>query len=875
MKDEEPGIGTFTTDTRLVVRTWDEWLARATGMSAAEAVGRPLSELVPDLEGRGLRARFERVLADGVVEILAPALHGYLFACPPRTPSHHFAQMQQRVTIAPLAEGSRIVGTLVTVEDVTARRERERDFAEQLRSPDDTARLQAAQALAAAGDTAPELAGALGDVNWRVRKAAVAGIAEHGETALIASIVHALQAEHRDLGALNSMLQILGLTRADATGLLVALLRSDDADLRSYVALALGERGDRAAVPALLALLDDPDANVRYHAVEALGKLRAGQAAQHLAAIAAGGDGFLAFAALDALARIGEELDQAALLPLLDDPFLAEPAADLLGRVGDLAAVGALARALADERLPAATAARALAALFDREALRYGEGAPVADEARRAVSPAGAARLSAALASARDEEVHAVAQVLAWLGDPAAIPALIAQLGRPGLAEVVVEAVVRGAGGVDELIALLTSPDDAIAEAAAAALGRLGVRRAAPALAAQLEREGDAAIVAAGALAQIGDPGPFEALLAMLRRPEAAARQAAVGALNAIGHPQLPARIAALLDDPDPHVREAAVQIAGYFGYPACAPGLLARRHDPDERVRRAAVAQLPFVDEPEALPALAEALRTGNAGVRAAAARAFAHVEAAQAVPALLAALADPDAWTRYYAARSLGQLRAAEAVPLLIEHVRQDTAPQVRLAAATALGQIGATEAAPALAPLAAAVDPELARAALSALGQIADPAARPPLVAALAARDSARRLVALEALARRGDPQDIPLLRQVAEDDRDPAAQAAAVVAIGAVRHCAAAEALVELAADPALRPAAVAALAAAGAEWADAAAAGLTHPDPAVRRAMVEALARMRHPAATAHIRAALHDPDPTVHTAAIATLERMT
>ncbi|MEN9938302.1 MAG: hypothetical protein RLZZ387_4881 [Chloroflexota bacterium] len=873
MSTDEHTLGMFTIDGDLVVHAWDEWLERATGIAAADATGRPLNELVLDLEARGLHARLTRVLTDGVVEVLAPALHHYLIPCPPSAPSRRFDLMQQRVTIAPVSEGEHIVGAVITIEDVTARRERERDLAEMLDSPDEHARLHAAQVLAAEDEAAPTLAIALGDQSWRVRKTAAAGVAAHADTDLVTAVALALRTEHRDPGALNSTLQVLGLTHADATGVLVDLLRSEDADLRIYVALALGERGDRSATPALSALLDDPDVNVRYHAIEALGKLRAAAAALRLAQIAAAGDPFLAFAALDALARIGDEVPAAALLPLLRDPLLAEPAVDLLGSLDDLTVVAPLAKALDEEHIPPPAVARALASLFEREEQVYGDGTPVADEARRAVSAVGAGRLLAALEGGREEEAPALARVLSWLGDPQLTQALTRQIARPSVAGVVADALVRaGADGVERLLTLLDTDNDAVIATAVAALGRIGAPRAVPPLTRLLEQEGEVAIVAAGALAHIGDRRPFEELIGMLRRPDAAVRQAAVGALNAIGHPDMAARAAVLLDDPDPHVREAAVQIAGYFGYPACTPALLERCHDPDERVRRAAVAQLPFVEDARALPMLAAALGDATPAVRAAAARALAHAPLPDALPLLLSALADSDRWTRYYAAQALGRHQAGAAEQALARVIEEDQAVPVRLAAVEALGRIGERGAVATIARQAAADNTELAGAALHALGAIGGPEARRALHAALGARDTARRAAAAEALGHSGDPADIPLLRQVAEGDRASEVRAAAVAGLGATD--AGAPALVTLAADPALRQAAVAALVAGGERWIETVAGGLRHPSAAVRRAMVEVLARIRRPTASAQVRAALADSDPAVRAAAEAALQRM-
>jgi len=54
MSAARPPIGIFTTDERLVVRAWDPWIADATRIAAADAVNRPLTELIPDLGARGL-----------------------------------------------------------------------------------------------------------------------------------------------------------------------------------------------------------------------------------------------------------------------------------------------------------------------------------------------------------------------------------------------------------------------------------------------------------------------------------------------------------------------------------------------------------------------------------------------------------------------------------------------------------------------------------------------------------------------------------------------------------------------------------------------------------------------------------------------------
>ena len=122
-------VGVFTTDADLTIQVWHATLARLTGISEESAAGRRLSDLLPDLEQRGLLKRFQRSLNEGVVEILAPAFHHYLVPCAPVNPARHFEKMQQRITIAPLRDDDSIAGLIVTVEDVTDRLENERELA--------------------------------------------------------------------------------------------------------------------------------------------------------------------------------------------------------------------------------------------------------------------------------------------------------------------------------------------------------------------------------------------------------------------------------------------------------------------------------------------------------------------------------------------------------------------------------------------------------------------------------------------------------------------------------------------------------------------------------------------------------------------------
>jgi HEAT repeat protein len=875
MAPTDSNLGIFTTDERLIVRSWDDWLAERTGIPAADAVGRPLTALIPDLEARRLLGRFQRAVNQGTVEVLAPAFHRYLIPCPPRTPSARFDHMQQRVTIAPLREDMRVIGTIVTVEDVTARLEREQELAEALNSPDERTRLRAAEALAAEAEQPEPLLEALGDESWRVRRAAADGLARRAGDDTVAALLRTLRSQHDNLSVLNSALQVLMMSHVDTVPPLIGLLSDPDTNLRIYAALALGQQNDRRAVPALIAALHDPDANVRYHAIEALGLLRAAEAVPELVAVLQTADFFLAFPALDALVRIGEAAAAPHIVPLLDDELLAPPAAEALGQLGDEEAVAPLAQALNEGRAPAVVVARALAMLHDRYQADYGEGAHIADLARRAIRPAGMQALLDALDAAADDDLRNLALVLGWLEGPAIDRSLTRLLGHPAARKEVVEALVRHGARVIELLSeQLAAADFETRQAAVIALGRIGDARAVPALTRVLETDPELIIVAAGALAKIGDRRAFEALLALMGHRDASVRQAVVSALNSLGHPDMARRMVDRLQDPDPLVRESAVKIAGYFGYDECVELLLAACADPHLNVRRAALEHIPFLEDDRVADILRNALRDPQAQVRAAAARALAYTESAFALQPLLEALEDRDPWVRYFAARSLGRHASPEALPALARAAQSDEAHHVRASAIEALGRIGGPRAVAVLAPLAADEDRDIARAALAGLGMVSHPDALPPLLAALRSPQPERQLDAVRALAERGGAGAAGALQWVATADANEEVARAAIEALARLATPEAIAALVSLTANEARREACIAALAQVGEEHAEQVAHGLSHPQPAVRRAVVEALARMKRPYASELLATALDDPEGSVRLAAVQALDRL-
>ncbi len=880
-------IGILTTDASLVITSWDGALASMTGIAAAEALGRPLAGVVPDLESRGLLAVVRETLVTGAPTVLAPAFHKYLIPAPPSTPSSRYDRMQQRVALAALIDGGRPVGLIVTIEDVTERLEIEHQLAGELRDADAAARLRAIERLAALNpvEGLGPLPTAMADEDWQVRRSAVAVLATRRDPGLVEALVSALREGHRNFSVLSSALQLLSMTGVDLTASLVDLMQHPDVDLRIQAALALGTQTRPEAVDALLLALDDDDVNVRFHAIEALGRQSPPEAVERLAAIAESNDFFLAFPALDALSRINDAAVAPRLVPLLEDELVGDQAAEALGQIGDEDAIAPLVAALDRAHMSPSSIVDALTGIHRRYADMFSGGAAhIEGLVRASISPAGAQRVIDAAGRMSGSSLRHAVTLLGWLRGPAVERALAHMVGTPGAQGELIEAIVRfGAPMADRLIEQLRSEDVETRRAAAAALGRIGDARAVEPLVALLDEDDrDVLGVAAGALARLGDRRAFESLLRLIGDGDLGVRQAAIGALNSIGHPGMSARMRLFLEDSDPHVRESAVKIAGYFGYADCADPLLDRCRDTDEAVRAAALEHVSYLEDDRSVPLLIAALANDTPRARAAAAQALAHVERPGALDALRRAIDDPDPWVRYFSVTSLGRQADRASLPNLERMAADDGAPQVRIAAIGAIGEIGAASSAavPMLAAISEGSDDELAVAAVRALGSVESSEATDALRRALSAGQPARRAAAAEAIARRGGAPAIELLQWTAAADTDPDVTRAAIGALsrigaGATPHARqAVAAMAAVAGDPARRAVAIDALA----RMPEAAIPGvgdsLASRDPSVRRAVIEALGRLAHPTASAYILTALTDADASVRQLAVTILSRL-
>ena len=332
-------LGILTVDAALTIRTWDAWLAskhrhfRRRGARPARS-----TRSCRRSRERGLLPRFEQVLATGEVQVLAPALHHYLIPCPPSAPSPHFDRMQQRVTLGPLRDGDHVIGVMVTIEDVTARLDAERDArrgAPQRRTRRPRARLAHDRRGRAGSSSRTRSRRRCGPTTGASGAPRSTGLSRHADRDMLAALLTALRDEHRDFNVLSSALQLLVTSDVDVTAPLGELLREGDADLRIQAALALGEQRHPSAVGAAAGgarrsgrqrpLSRDRGARPPARRRRGRGARRHRRAARTSSSPSP---------AIDALAQISDGRVASRLVPLLARADIGEAVADALGELG-------------------------------------------------------------------------------------------------------------------------------------------------------------------------------------------------------------------------------------------------------------------------------------------------------------------------------------------------------------------------------------------------------------------------------------------------------------------------------------------------------------------------------------------------------------
>ena len=123
--------GIVATDRNLRIIVWNRWMEMHSGRAAAEAVGRQLFELYPDLIDRGMDWHYHDAMA-GKVILISYGLNKYIVPLPATREDLGLDVMPQSGRIGPLADGDEVLGTVTTIQDVSDRLATESELRKQI-----------------------------------------------------------------------------------------------------------------------------------------------------------------------------------------------------------------------------------------------------------------------------------------------------------------------------------------------------------------------------------------------------------------------------------------------------------------------------------------------------------------------------------------------------------------------------------------------------------------------------------------------------------------------------------------------------------------------------------------------------------------------
>jgi HEAT repeat protein len=462
-------------------------------------------------------------------------------------------------------------------------------------------------------------------------------------------------------------------------------------------------------------------------------------------------------------------------------------AAELLGRVGNAKAVPALLETVQATRSEDADvreiALRALARIKDPRAVD-----PLVEALRKAeiwLAP----RIADILA--RHGEV-VVEPMIAFLDETTRHPA------RAWAANILGE--LKSPRGFPALVRALNDLDDEVRAKAAAALGRLGDRRAVTYLLDHLLTDPAPFVRAriAGSLGQFSDTEVIDRLVRALGDPAWWVRMRSVEALEQIG-PVAESPLLLALDDPDPEIRIRAAVALERLGVPT---RLIARIESGGADAQ--AIDTLTKFAVAGAREMLAEHLHHTSAGVRGAVIDAIRRAQRRDLGPELIECAAhDAEAPVRAAALGALHALGVRAAVPTALDRLG-DLDAQVRAEAMGLVGDLGGQELAQVIGLRSADPQPLVRAAAARALGLVRARGADEEFRRLLRDPSAEVRAAAAEGVAQADAKAVAPLLADLL-GDTDPAVRLAAARAVGSVEAVEALPAVLRTFrdADPALR------------------------------------------------------------------------
>ncbi|MGE5179846.1 MAG: HEAT repeat domain-containing protein, partial [Bacteroidota bacterium] len=310
---------------------------------------------------------------------------------------------------------------------------------------------------------------------------------------------------------------------------------------------------------------------------------------------------------------------------------------------------------------------------------------------------------------------------------------------------------------------------------------------------------------AAYSLGRIGDRRAGPALEAMLSDRDAQVRSMAARAAGDVGDSAAAPSLAKLLEDPAWRVRVNAAHALGALKARSGATALLGSLRDPSAQVRWESALSLGAIRDSAAVPALTFALEDSASGVVQGAAVALLQIQGEAAVPVVAPTLDLLPPFLRAGVIDALGDLGGPASLEVLLARVRQGSDPAQAAGAASALARRSGdrVRAVPALRAALGAPDFTVVASAAEGLGSLADSTAVPDLARLLRRRerteDADVAASAATALAALKTPEAMDALRG-ARSDPERRIRETATKALGLPADSVAAEPAPPLRVDP---------------------------------------------------------------------------
>jgi HEAT repeat protein len=633
----------------------------------------------------------------------------------------------------------------------------------------------------------------LGDRDWRVRKTIVDGFVREPSRDVVARLVDAL-GDDDNAGRRNSAIEALMRIGEPAIPSIVARLEDEpNIDVRLSLVNLLGDLRSAEGLAVLLETLqNEHDVNVASAIVASVGKYRDSSALPYLMAIIRRDDLWLKFHAVEALGEIGDRAALPAILPLYAEKSLRKPVLEAVGKIGDMGTLSFLLKILAEEEklsLPALRALMAIAKARKPKLVEEAERNLIQRKFREAFPKDKIEPLIQQLRSSAKRDVKLnLLEFLGWSRDDRALLPLIEHLQQPDTAETAAQALVDfGPAAIPTVLdALQVAEEEEVVALLLRVINRVGSAESVPAVVPLLDHHNP--MIRRLAIETLGDllyPAAVEYLLAKLDDPDVASQQAAVNAVIALvsAFPAIKndvlSKIRRLLQSPAVPLKLNSLSIFVNIQGEGYHNELLLASKDSDPLIRQKAISLMgKFTDEGFS-DQLVLSLTDESTAVRIGAIQSIVQLRPQKGLLPLIKSLEDDDVWIRTAAAQALGEYRHHDAIEPLLKHAIADVGP-ARIAAIDAIGKSDAPGARNTLVRCLGDEDAEVRRASVLALARLPGPESVAAISGMLRDADWRIRAAAVTALGVRGDRGALADLQSAVEDP-DPYVQQSAVAAL----------------------------------------------------------------------------------------------